>query len=66
MYQTRIKSRLKHWDFFLIDFICLELAFFLASFFILQLRNYRFHDIYRNEAIALILSLSLQAVMSAP
>ena len=66
MYDVEIKGWWKHWDFLLLDIICSEVSFFLASLFILQLKNYSFHDIYRNEAILIIFGLILQVVFFSP
>ena len=66
MYQKQSEGWWKHWDFFLLDIIGLQLAFFLAELFVLQLRNVHYHDIYRTEALLLFLCVFVHAFLTNP
>lgn len=66
MYQKQTEGWWKHWDFFLMDIIGLQLAFLLAEIFVLQLRNIHYHDIYRTEALLLFLCVFVHAFLADP
>ena len=55
MYQKTPKGWLKHWDFILIELICIQVSFVLAFF----LRHGRwdmwYNDSYRNMALFLLI-----------
>ncbi|MGN1147841.1 MAG: hypothetical protein ACI4TB_05425, partial [Lachnospiraceae bacterium] len=55
MYQKSSKGWLKHWDFILLDAVCLQLAFLLAYLVRHGMSNPYTKPVYRNEAIALVL-----------
>lgn len=53
MYKKSPKGWLKHWDFLLIDYFCLQAAFVLAYWFIQGFSSPYGHVTYRNMAIML-------------
>lgn len=55
MYRKSVKGWLKHWDFILLDLLCLQLAFLAAYMVRHGVNNPYVQSIYRNEAIVLIL-----------
>ena len=61
MYKKSAKGWLKHWDFMLLDMICLQVAF-VAAYMIRHGANNPYSiPVYQNEAIALVL---IQLVVS--
>lgn len=61
MYKKSAKGWLKHWDFMLLDMICLQVAFVVAYMIRHGANNPYSKPIYLNEAIALVL---IQLVVS--
>ncbi len=55
MYRKSAKGWLKHWDFILLDLICLQLAFLAAYMARHGVNNPYAQSLYRKEAIVLIL-----------
>lgn len=55
MYKKSAKGWLKHWDFILLDLICLQLAFLIAYMVRHGVGNPYREPLYRNEAVALVL-----------
>lgn len=55
MYRKSAKGWLKHWDFILLDLICLQVAFVAAYMVRHGVGNPYAIPLYRNEAIALVL-----------
>lgn len=55
MYRKSVKGWLKHWDFTLLDLICLQLAFLIAYMVRHGVNNPYVQSLYRKEAIVLIL-----------
>lgn len=54
MYKKSAQGWLKHWDFILMDIICLQIAFILAYLLRLGFRNPYTDRLYRNQAIILV------------
>lgn len=55
MYRKALKGWLKHWDFMLLDSVCLQVAFLLAYMLRHGVDNPYARPIYRNEAVILVL-----------
>ncbi|MDO4306304.1 MAG: sugar transferase [Eubacteriales bacterium] len=54
MYKKSAQGWLKHWDFILMDVVCLQIAFVIAYLSRLGIRNPYNDQLYRNQAIVLI------------
>lgn len=54
MYKKSAQGWLKHWDFILMDLICLQIAFAIACLTWLGYSNPYANELYRNEALILI------------
>lgn len=55
MYKKSAEGWLKHWDFILLDIICLQIAFIIAYFIRQGIGNPYSDPLYSSEAISLIL-----------
>lgn len=55
MYRKSEKGWLKHWDFILLDLMCLQMAFLIAFMVRHGVTNPYAHRVYRLEVIALVL-----------
>ena len=55
MYKKAAQGWLKHWDFILLDIICLQIAFIIAYFLRQGGSNPYADPLYRSEAISFIL-----------
>lgn len=55
MYKKSAKGWLKHWDFMLLDMLCLQVAFVMAFMIRHGFENPYVQEVYLNEAIALVL-----------
>lgn len=55
MYRKSSKGWLKHWDFILLDIVCLQMAFLAAYFIRHGVKNPYVNPIYRNEAVIMVL-----------
>ena len=55
MYKKAAQGWLKHWDFILLDIICLQIAFIIAYFLRQGGGNPYADPLYRSEAISFIL-----------
>ena len=55
MYKKSSKGWLKHWDFMLLDMLCLQVALGMAFMIRHGFENPYVQDVYLNEAIALVL-----------
>lgn len=54
MYKKSAQGWLKHWDFILMDVICLQIAFVIAYLSRLGMRNPYNDQLYRNQAVVLV------------
>lgn len=54
MYKKSAQGWLKHWDFILMDVICLQIAFVIAYLSRLGFRNPYNDQLYRNQAVVLV------------
>ena len=66
MYRLKKEGWLKHWDFFLMDLAWMQIAFFISSLLILQLKNYTYYDTYRNQALILFLCAFMYSFLGDP
>ena len=55
MYKRSAEGWLKHWDFILLDIICLQIAFIIAYFIRQGIGNPYSDPLYSSEAISFIL-----------
>lgn len=55
MYKKSAEGWLKHWDFILLDIICLQIAFIIAYFIRQGIGNPYSDPLYSSEAISFIL-----------
>ena len=58
------KSWSKHWDFIVIDMLCLQLAFVFAYWLRHGVQNPYIHNVYRNEVLVLVLVQFIVAYFS--
>ena len=58
------KSWSKHWDFIVIDMLCLQLAFVFAYWLRHGVQNPYIHSVYRNEVLVLVLVQFIVAYFS--
>lgn len=54
MYKKSAQGWLKHWDFILMDMVCLQIAFVISYITRMGIRNPYSDALYRNQAIVLI------------
>ena len=66
MYKVKHEGWIKHWDFFVLDLICLQLSFFIASLVILSLKNISFYDMYRNQALTMLMCAFMYSYLTDP
>ena len=66
MYRKKEEGWLKHWDFFMLDLFSLQLSFYISSYVILKLKNVAFFDMYRNQAMILILCVFMYSYLAEP